>query len=69
MNRLITYAYLKEETDISTLVEPKDLDNPIKWAQDQLAFQLGQQFYNEIYTQATISGMPKMFGQASNVLP
>lgn len=66
MNRLITYAYLKEETDISSLVDSKELDNPIKWAQDQLKFQLGTLFYNEIYAQGTTS--PTSFSTANAAL-
>ncbi len=53
MSKLITYAYLKLETDISQSVENSILDNPIKWAHDQLKFQLGRAFYDEILTQGT----------------
>ena len=55
MIKLITYAYLKGETDISDNIEVAELDNCIKWAQDRLKFLLGTLFYNELYTQGTTS--------------
>ena len=55
MIKLITYAYLKGETDIADNIEVKELDNCIKWAQDRLKFLLGTLFYNELYTQGTTS--------------
>ena len=51
MNKLITYAYFREETDVSQNVDDKVLDNPIKRAQSTLKFLLGTAFYNEIETQ------------------
>jgi hypothetical protein len=51
MSKLITYAYLRIETDISKNVENEVLDNPIKWAHDQLKFMLGRQLYDEVYAQ------------------
>lgn len=66
MNRLITYAYLKEETDIPSGVENKDLDNPIKWAQDQLRFVLGRSFYDQLYSQGTSS--PTSYSTANAAL-
>lgn len=51
MNKLITYAYLKEETDISQIVDTAKLDNPIKNAQDRLRALVGVLFYNELVAQ------------------
>lgn len=51
MSKLITYPYLRIETDISPNVESAVLDNPIKWSHDQLSFLLGRQLYDEIYAQ------------------
>jgi len=53
MTRLITYAYLKQETDIASNIEVAELDNCIKWAQDRLKFLIGTLFYNELYSQGT----------------
>lgn len=53
MSRLITYSYLRKETDISQNTENAKLDNPIKWAQDQLEFLLGRELFDEIEGQAT----------------
>lgn len=66
MNKLITYAYFKKETDIADIVEVQVLDNPIKWAQDQLEFMLGREFYDEIYTQGTTT--PTTFSTANGSL-
>lgn len=48
MTKLITYAYLRGETDISQNVDNEKLDNPIKRAQDMVKFVLGKAFYEEI---------------------
>jgi hypothetical protein len=53
MTKLITYAYFRQETDISQNVENKNLDNPIKRAQDVLKFILGKAFYEEIEGQVS----------------
>ncbi len=53
MSKLITYAYFKEETDISKIVDDEKLDNPIKRAQERLSNILGVSFYNEIQSQYT----------------
>jgi hypothetical protein len=65
MNKLINYSYLKEETDISDNIEPSVLDNPIKWAHDQLEFTLGRLFYAEIQTQGTV---PTSFSSNNSAL-
>lgn len=51
MNKLITYAYLKQETDISDNVDDTKLENPIKRAQERLRALIGPSFYNEIISQ------------------
>jgi hypothetical protein len=51
MTKLITYAFFRQETDVSQNVENKNLDNPIKRAQDVLSFVLGKAFFEEIQTQ------------------
>ena len=53
MSRLINYAYFRKETDVAPQVEDSVLDNPIKWAHDQLSFQLGRQFYDDLVSQFT----------------
>lgn len=59
MSKLITYAYFKEETDISAIVDNEKLDNPIKQAQDRLKSILGTTFYEQIVTQNAT--LPKSF--------
>lgn len=51
MSKLITYAYLKKETDISDSVENTKLDNPIKNAQDRLRALICPAFYDELVSQ------------------
>tara|TARA_R110000868_G_scaffold199747_1_gene446361 strand:- start:2598 stop:3164 length:567 start_codon:yes stop_codon:yes gene_type:complete len=51
MSKLIKYAYLKEETDISDVVDNKKLDNPIKNAGDRLRALIGVSFYDELVSQ------------------
>lgn len=48
MTKLITYQYLRKQTDISQNVDDDKLDNPILRAQDMLEFILGKAFYEEI---------------------
>lgn len=51
MSKLITYAYMRKETDISQNVEDSVLDNRIKRAHDQLKFYIGRAFYDELISQ------------------
>jgi len=51
MSKLITYAYLKQETDISTHVDNAKLDNPIKNAQDRLRALICPAFYDQLVSQ------------------
>jgi len=66
MNKLITYAYFKEETDISSVVENTKLDNPIKNAQDRLKVLIGASFYDEIVSQ--VITLPKTLSTDNGVL-
>jgi hypothetical protein len=51
MGKLISYAFMRKETDISQNIEDKYLDNPIRLAERQLKFEIGSQFYAELVTQ------------------
>ena len=51
MSKLITFAYLRAECDISSNIEDKVLDNPIKQAQETLRMILSEAFYAEIVSQ------------------
>lgn len=51
--KLITFAYMRTETDISQNVDDATLDNRIKRAMDQLEFHLGRSFYAELVSQGT----------------
>lgn len=51
MNKLITYAFMKEETDIAQTVDNTKLDNPIKNACDRLKFIIGKAFYDQLVAQ------------------
>lgn len=66
MIKLITAAYLKAETDIDTNVDNRDLDNPIKQAQDRLRFLLGRRFYDQLYSQG--SSTPTAFSTENSAL-
>ena len=48
MTKLINYQYLRKEVDISDNVPDKELDNPIKRAQEMLEMVIGTGLYNEI---------------------
>jgi hypothetical protein len=48
MAKLINYQYLKTETDISDNVPEKELDNPIKRAQEMLEMVIGTSLYAEL---------------------
>lgn len=49
--KLISTQYFRKETDVSQAVDDVKLDNPIKWAESQLKFYLGTDFYDEIVDQ------------------
>lgn len=66
MSKLITAAYLKAECDIDTNIDNRELDNPIKWAQDRLRFLLGKSFYDQIYSQGTTT--PTTFSSDNSAL-
>ena len=51
MSKLITYAFLRAECDISSNIEDKVLDNPIKQAQETLRMILSEAFYAQIVSQ------------------
>lgn len=53
MIKIITYAYMREETDISKVIEDSKLDNPIKNAQARLKALIGISFYDQLVSQAT----------------
>lgn len=64
MSKLITYSYLRSETDISPNVENSKLDNPIKRAQDRLRAIIGPAFYDELVTQ--VSSTPQSLSTAND---
>lgn len=51
MGKLISYQYLRSETDISQNIPDKELDFPIKRAQEMLSMVLGVDLYAEIDSQ------------------
>lgn len=57
MAKLISYAYLRKETQISQNIEDKYLDNPIKLAERVLKFLLGTAFYDELVSQNDSSSL------------
>lgn len=66
MSKLITYAYFKEETDISQVVDNSKLDNPIKNAQDRLKVLIGVSFYDQIVSQ--VITLPKTLSTENGAL-
>lgn len=57
MEKLITYAYMRAETDMSQNIDDSRLDKPINRAQDQLRGILGEGFYNDLLTKFTDNTM------------
>ena len=51
MTKLINYQYLRLEVDISQNVPDKELDNPIKRAQEMLEMLIGDDLYAEIVSE------------------
>jgi len=51
MNKLISYAYFKAETDISKVVDNDKLDNPLKNASDRLRALITPSFYDQLVSQ------------------
>jgi hypothetical protein len=63
MTKLINYQYLRLEVDISQNVPDKELDNPIKRAQEMLEMLIGSGLYDEI-----VSEFPNSFSAANTTL-
>jgi hypothetical protein len=63
MTKLINYQYLRNECDISQNVPDKELDNPIKRAQEMLEMIIGTDLYDEI-----VSQFPNSFTAANTTL-
>ena len=59
MSKLITFADLREETDISEQVDNKKIDNHIKHAQDRLRALISPAFYDQLISQNATT--PKSF--------
>lgn len=53
MSKLINYQYLRNEVDISQNIPDKELDSPIKRAQEMLAMVIGDDLFNELDSQNT----------------
>lgn len=51
ITKLISYAYLRTECDISQNIPDQELDAKIRWAQDMLKMLLGKSFYDQIVSQ------------------
>lgn len=51
ITKLVTYAYVRSECDISQNVPDEELDSKIRWSQDMLRMLLGKSFYDEIVSQ------------------
>ncbi len=66
MSKLINYQYLRNEVDISQNIPDKELDNPIKRAQEMLEMVIGEDLYNEIITQAETT--PQSFSANNTTL-
>src|SRR5687767_7944048 len=64
--KLINYQYLRNECDVSQNVPDKELDNPIKRAEEMLSMVIGDDLYAELATQA--STRPTTFSAANTLL-
>ena len=65
MSKIINYQYLRNEVDISQNIPDKELDSPIKRAQEMLAMVIGDDLYNELDSQNT---QPPTFSAANTTL-
>lgn len=50
LDKLITYAYLKEETDLPTNLPDEELEHPIYRGQEMLRMLMGDGFYQDFVT-------------------
>ncbi|SRR5690242_16286280 len=50
LDKLITYAYLKDECDIPTNIPDQEFDKPITRAQEVLRMLIGDEFYQDFQT-------------------
>ena len=50
LDKLITYAYLKDEVDIPQNISDEELDHPIKRAQEMLRMIMCDEFYQDFLT-------------------
>ena len=64
--KLINYQYLRNECDVSQNVPDKELDNPIKRAQEMLEMIIGDEFYAEIEMQFNTT--PQSFSETNTTL-
>jgi len=50
LDKLITYAYLKDEVDVPTNIDDQEFDKPITRAQETLRMLIGDEFYQDFQT-------------------
>lgn len=65
MSKLINYQYLRNEVDISQNIIDKELDSPIRRAQEMLSMVIGDDLFNELDGQNT---SPSTFSAANTTL-
>src|SRR6187431_239184 len=51
IQKLVTYAYIRAEVDISQNIPDDELDTKLRWSQEMLEMLLGKTFYDEIVSQ------------------
>lgn len=66
MIKLITSSFVKAECELSDEIENRELDNPIKQAQDRLKFILGRELFEDVYNQGITS--PTTYSTANTAL-
>jgi hypothetical protein len=55
ITKLVTYAYVRAECDISKNVEDEELDSKIRWSQDMLLMLIGKAFFDQIVSEFVAS--------------
>jgi hypothetical protein len=61
VDKLITYAYLKEELDIPIQVEESEFEHPIYRAQETLRMLMGDEFYQDYITNYKSSSLSAVY--------
>ena len=63
LDKLITYAYLKEECDLPQNIQDQDLEHKIYRAQETLRMLMGDEFYQDFLTKYKANTLTEVYNQ------